>query len=64
MLGALAVGKTALVRQYVHSIFSDKYLSSVGVKVSKKSLECQSEPVSLMLWDLEGQDDYNAVNTS
>lgn len=64
MLGALAVGKTALVRQYVHSIFSDNYLSSVGVKVSKKSLEFQSEPVSLLLWDLEGQDDYNAVNTT
>jgi small GTP-binding protein domain len=64
MLGALAVGKTALVRRYVRSIFSDNYLSSVGVKVSKKSVEHQGQPASLMLWDLEGQDDYNAVNTS
>ncbi len=65
MLGALAVGKTALVQQYVHSIFSDHYLSSVGVKVSKKTVEVKTaaEPVNLLLWDLEGQDDYNAVNT-
>lgn len=62
MLGALAVGKTALVQRYVHSMFSDEYLSTVGVKVSKKTLE---EPrVNLLLWDLEGQDDYNVLNIS
>ncbi len=62
MLGALAVGKTALIQRYVHSIFSDEYLSTVGVKVSKKTLE--EPPVNLLLWDLEGQDDYNALNIS
>ncbi|MDL2259948.1 GTP-binding protein [Deltaproteobacteria bacterium OttesenSCG-928-K17] len=65
MLGSLAVGKTALVQQFVRSIFSDSYLSSVGVKISKKSLIMDDgETVNLLLWDLEGQDDYNAVNTS
>ncbi len=64
MLGALSVGKTALVQQYVNSIFSDNYLSSVGVKVSKKTLDSGPEPLNLLLWDLEGQDDYNSVNTS
>lgn len=64
MLGALAVGKTALVGRYVRSIFSDTYLSSVGVKVSKKSVEHRGQPASLVLWDLEGQDDYSVVNVS
>ena len=62
MLGALAVGKTSLVKQYVQSIFSDDYLSSVGVKVSKKPVTVDEREVNLMLWDLEGQDDYNTVN--
>lgn len=64
MLGALAVGKTALVRRYVRSIFSDEYLSTIGVKVSKKSVDINGEPFSMLLWDLEGQDDFSAVNTS
>jgi small GTP-binding protein len=64
MLGALAVGKTALVQQYVRSIFSDSYLSSVGVKVSKKVVTVKEEEVNLLLWDLEGQDNYSAVNIS
>lgn len=64
MLGSLAVGKTALVQQFVRSIFSDTYLSSVGVKISKKTLSLNGEFLNLILWDLEGQDEYSAVNTS
>ena len=64
MLGAFAVGKTALVQQYEHSIFTDRYLSTVGVKISKKKLTIGDKDVSLVLWDLEGKDDYVDVNIS
>ena len=64
MLGAFAVGKTALVQQYVRSIFTDRYLSTVGVKISKKTLRVDDREVSLVLWDLEGKDDYVDVNIS
>lgn len=64
MLGAFSVGKTALVQQYVHSIFSDKYLSSVGVKISKKALAVDGTDVTLVLWDMEGKDLYTEGNIS
>ena len=64
MLGAFAVGKTALVQQYVHTIFSDRYLSTVGVKISKKLLSLDGKDISLILWDLEGKDVYVDVNIS
>ncbi|MDR2349731.1 MAG: GTP-binding protein [Deltaproteobacteria bacterium] len=67
MLGAFCVGKTALVRQFVNSIFSDNYLSTVGVKISKKVIREDREEeggVSLVLWDMEGQDNYSTVNLS
>ncbi len=64
MVGSFAVGKTALVAQFVHSIFSDKYLSSVGVKISKKNIVVDGTELNLVLWDLEGQDAYSAVNSS
>jgi len=35
MLGDFAVGKTSLVRRFVYNIFSDKYLTTLGVKVMK-----------------------------
>jgi small GTP-binding protein len=62
MLGAFAVGKTALVQQYVRSIFSDRYLSTVGVKISKVDLKVGDVENCLVLWDLEGKDFYTEVN--
>jgi len=64
MLGAFSVGKTSLVAQYVHSVFSDKYLSTVGVKISKKIIAFDGQEVTLVLWDMEGRDIYTNVNVS
>ena len=64
MLGGFAVGKTSLVARYVSSIFSDKYLSTVGVKIDKKQLNVDGKDVMLMLWDIYGQDDFQTVQAS
>lgn len=61
MVGAFSVGKTSLVKRYVYSIFSDTYLSSVGVKISKKTLSVKGQDVNLVLWDMEGKDEYNEI---
>ena len=42
LLGAYGVGKTSLVSRFVHSIFSDKYLTTVGVKIDKKSVTVET----------------------
>jgi small GTP-binding protein len=54
MLGSAAVGKTSLVRRYVESIFSDKYLATVGVKIDQKNISVKDQEATLMLWDIEG----------
>ena len=61
MLGAYAVGKTSLVARFVHSIFSDKYLTTVGVKIDKKVVQLDGQEVTLILWDLAGEDEYQQV---
>jgi small GTP-binding protein len=64
MLGAFAVGKTSLVRRYVDSIFSDRYLTTVGVKIDKRMVTVAGSEVSLILWDIAGEDDISQVRTS
>ena len=64
MLGTSAVGKTSLVSRYVKSIFSDKYLTSVGVKIDKKEIEIDGKILKLMLWDIAGEDDYTEIKAS
>lgn len=64
LLGAFAVGKTSLVARFVHSIFSDTYLTTVGVKIEKKVLQIDAQPVTLLLWDLAGEDAFMQVRMS
>lgn len=64
MVGVFGTGKTCLVQQYVHSIFSVKYLSTVGVKIDRKTVKVDDDDVSLMLWDLEGRDGTRDVTAS
>ena len=64
MLGAFAVGKTSLVRRYVDSIFSETYLTTVGVKIDKRVVTLDDDTVNLILWDIAGEDDVSSVRMS
>lgn len=57
MLGATGVGKTSLVRRFVQSIYSEKYHTTIGVKIDKKTVAVGDEEVNLLLWDLQGEDE-------
>jgi small GTP-binding protein len=64
MLGGFSVGKTSLVRRYVASIFSETYLTTVGVKIDKKTVNLSGRTVNLILWDLAGEDDIASLRMS
>lgn len=64
MLGAVAVGKTSLVSRFVRSIFSEKYLSTVGVKIDKKAIRVGERDVVLILWDIEGEREFQRIQES
>lgn len=64
MLGAFAVGKTSLVARFVHSMFSERYLTTVGVKVDKKRVSVGDRSVELILWDMVGEDDLLKLRPS
>src|SRR5277367_2211244 len=57
LLGSYGVGKTSLVARFVHSMFADKYHTTVGVKIDKKVLEVEGHELTLMLWDMAGEED-------
>jgi len=64
MLGTFAVGKTSLVRQYVFSLFDERYHTTVGVKIDKKEIRVDTKDVTLMLWDIHGEDEFQKVRLS
>ena len=64
LIGGFAVGKTSIVRRYVSGIFSDDYLTTVGVKIDKRVVRVDGESVTLVIWDLAGEDDLITVRMS
>ena len=58
LVGSFGVGKTSLIARFVEGIFSDKYLSTIGVKIDRKSVEIGDRQVNLLLWDIAGEEDF------
>ncbi|MGB5959575.1 MAG: Rab family GTPase [Coleofasciculaceae cyanobacterium] len=64
MVGAFATGKTSLVSRFVHSIYSEVYQSTVGVKIDKKTLKLEDQEINLILWDIQGEDNFQKLRLS
>jgi small GTP-binding protein len=64
MLGSFAVGKTSLVRRFVESIYSEVYHTTIGVKIDKKLIRHNDTEVTLVLWDLYGEDEFQKMRWS
>lgn len=64
MVGAFATGKTSLVAKFVYSIFSEKYQTTVGVKIDRKTVKVKEQELNLILWDLYGEDEFQKLRTS
>jgi small GTP-binding protein len=62
LIGSFGVGKTSLVRRFVSSIYDDRYLTTVGVKIDKKVMQVGGKDLTLVLWDLAGEDDYASLS--
>lgn len=61
LLGDFAVGKTSLIRRFIEGVFEDKYLSTIGTKVSRKSLTIDDIALTLLIWDLAGGEKFSRV---
>ena len=69
LIGDFGVGKTSLIKRFVDGQFSDKYLSTVGVKVSRKNISVSvdnglNNDLQLLIWDLEGHTKFKAIAPS
>ena len=64
MLGGFAVGKTSLVARFVNSIFSDKYLTTIGVKINRKPIVLEKSTINMVIWDVAGEDEFQTVQRS
>jgi hypothetical protein len=62
LLGDFAVGKSSLVARFVRNTFSEKYLTTVGVKVDSREVRLADRQVKLVVWDLAGKAELDSLN--
>ncbi|NJR37838.1 MAG: GTP-binding protein [Leptolyngbyaceae cyanobacterium CSU_1_4] len=65
LIGDFGVGKTSLINRFVDRQFSDQYLSTVGVKISRKLIEVEKAGTptvfQLLIWDIEGSTKFKTI---
>lgn len=68
LLGDGAVGKTSLIKRYVVDKFDDKYILTIGSKITAKALQIEIEKdlyyLNLQIWDILGQKGYSKLHES
>jgi len=63
ILGDFAVGKTSLVARFVNNEFSDKYLTTVGVKMDTKLVNVNDNlKIKLIIWDIAGENTFKKIS--
>lgn len=53
--GSFGVGKTSIFTRFIENTFSEKYLTTIGVKVDKKTVTIDGREVSMIIWDIAGE---------
>lgn len=62
LLGDFGVGKTSLIKRFVDNSFSEEYISTIGVSISKKNLLSPNGTEStMMIWDTEGKTEHKPI---
>jgi len=64
MIGSFAVGKSSLVKRFVHESFTGEYYTTVGVKIDRKTIQVGPQNMDFILWDLNGEDAFQSVQMS
>ena len=60
MVGDFSVGKTSLTQKFVNNVFSEKYLTTIGVKIDTVMMG----ETKLIVWDVAGRDSLSPINSS
>jgi small GTP-binding protein len=71
LLGSYGVGKTSLVQRFVYNKFDEKYLSTIGVNISRKTIQLNESEISdfvkkidLFIWDIANIEKFDSVAKS
>ena len=61
-IGDAGVGKTSLIKRFVLDVFDDRYIATIGTKVTKKIVDVDGQvKVMMLVWDIMGQKGFREL---
>jgi small GTP-binding protein len=61
VLGDFAVGKTSMIRRYVLDEFDDRYITTLGTKITKKTISLDGRELTFQIWDIVGNIKFTKI---
>jgi len=61
VLGDFAVGKTSMIRRYVLDEFDDRYITTLGTKITKKNMNLEGRDLTFQIWDIVGNIKFTKI---
>ena len=56
LTGNYGVGKSSLIKRFVENMFTESYIATIGVEISKKAVVMNEDTIiDFILWDIGGQ---------
>jgi small GTP-binding protein len=62
VIGDGGVGKTSLIKKYTQGTFEKDYIKTIGAQFTKLEKEINGDKISLIFWDIAGQNSYSFMN--
>ncbi|HME53315.1 MAG TPA: Rab family GTPase [Candidatus Lokiarchaeia archaeon] len=59
--GAGGVGKTSLLHRYIHNEFKEDMKMTIGCQFHNQQLDRQGKRISMVMWDLGGQERFRFI---
>ncbi|KAH0793663.1 Ras-related protein RABD1 [Histomonas meleagridis] len=64
IIGNSGVGKSCLLLRFAEDMFSDNYISTIGVDFKIKKIELDGKSIKLQIWDTAGQERFRTITKS